>query len=176
MSRLSTSDVQNERNRDSSFRAVIMTLIKTSLLISVPRMKTLRKHLKLPATQHWTICSQVTRRTDTAVQTSTKLSTGIRRQCLFVCASFNKATSKLYSVEWHDGRSLINWDGSGRKETWHNLRTILELKWRVWGKPRLISAKTACAPTKIRNKHLPNTSVQRHSYINPLCSTHVIRK
>jgi hypothetical protein len=70
---------------------------------------------------------------------------------------------RLHSVECWMSRQ-----GSGRKFSQHNRRTVLALASRYWRKPQEPSVRTSCVPVDIRTEHLPNTSPEHYHYSNLL--------
>jgi hypothetical protein len=95
---------------------------------------------------------------------------------IFCCDLFCGAiSSTLHSIGWYDELWIMNWDGFGRKNLWHNWDTIPTVVWMNWGKPWKSSVKISEGPSWESNhappeyksgvwKRLEWQSLQRRKY------------
>jgi hypothetical protein len=81
---------------------------------------------------------------------------GIAASINFFCELFNDALSisRLYIVEWHENRRMMNWKRFGRKRLWQSRCGIPVFAWSHWE----IHEKLQSAKTVSRLRFEPSTS------------------
>jgi hypothetical protein len=68
---------------------------------------------------------------------------------------------------------MMNWKGFGRKRSCRSGRITSAFAWSGSERPQTTSFRVACVLSEIRTEHLPNTSLERYRYANPLSKANV---